>query len=112
MTTPKDIKTKKDHTISEEKNIVTIKNKHNNTRTTYNISTDEHNQQHHNETRAATNKTATIRNRDLEEEVYMDIPLGFSLLATEGKIYKLKKSIYGLMQSPSAWFFHKAMVKF
>ncbi|KAJ7971862.1 Retrovirus-related Pol polyprotein from transposon TNT 1-94 [Quillaja saponaria] len=37
---------------------------------------------------------------DLAEEVYMEIPLGFSCQKTEGKVCKLKKSLYGLKQSP------------
>ncbi|CAL8151232.1 unnamed protein product [Prunus armeniaca] len=42
---------------------------------------------------------------DLEEEVYMDPPLGCNL-SSESKHYvcKLKKSLYGLKQSPRAWF--------
>ncbi|KAJ7978776.1 Retrovirus-related Pol polyprotein from transposon TNT 1-94 [Quillaja saponaria] len=51
---------------------------------------------------------------DLAEEVYMEIPLGFSCQKTEGKVCKLKKSLYGLKQSPRAWFdrFQKAMLSF
>ncbi|KAJ7954402.1 Retrovirus-related Pol polyprotein from transposon TNT 1-94 [Quillaja saponaria] len=51
---------------------------------------------------------------DLAEEVYMEIPLGFSCQKTEGKVCKLKKSLYGLKQSPRAWFdrFQKAMISF
>ncbi|CAL9023440.1 unnamed protein product [Prunus brigantina] len=42
---------------------------------------------------------------DLEEEVYMDPPPGCKL-SSESKHYvcKLKKSLYGLKQSPRAWF--------
>ena len=41
-------------------------------------------------------------NGDLEEEVYMEVPPG---LKNEGKLVcKLKKSLYGLKQSPRAWF--------
>jgi len=33
----------------------------------------------------------------LEEEVYMEIPLGY-------KVCRLKKALYGLKHSPRAWF--------
>ena len=36
---------------------------------------------------------------DLQEEVYMEIPLGFNSRETEGKVCKLLKSLYGLKQS-------------
>ena len=41
---------------------------------------------------------------DLHEEVYMEIPHGFGTEETVGKVCKLKKSLYGLKQSPRAWF--------
>jgi hypothetical protein len=48
---------------------------------------------------------------DLQEEVYMDIPPGFATSQTKGKVLRLKKSLYGLKQSPRAWFdrFRRAM---
>jgi hypothetical protein len=41
---------------------------------------------------------------DLQEEVYMGIPPGLSKHETVGKVCRLKKSLYGLKQSPRAWF--------
>ena len=42
-------------------------------------------------------------NGDLEEEVYMKLPPGY-YKSEDSVICKLKKSIYGLKQSPKAWF--------
>jgi Reverse transcriptase (RNA-dependent DNA polymerase) len=50
---------------------------------------------------------------DLLEEVYIEIPPGFDTNQTiMGKVCRLKKSLYGLKQSPRAWFdrFRKAMI--
>ncbi|KAL9253758.1 Retrovirus-related Pol polyprotein from transposon RE2-like protein [Drosera capensis] len=48
---------------------------------------------------------------ELKEEIYMDIPPGFTYGSTTGKFYHLHRSLYGLKQSPRAWFgrFRKAM---
>lgn len=43
-------------------------------------------------------------NGKLKEQVFMDIPPGFESSQTVGKICKLNRSIYGLKQSPRAWF--------
>jgi hypothetical protein len=41
---------------------------------------------------------------DLQEEVYMEVPPGLASFGTKGKVCRLKKSLYGLKQSPRAWF--------
>jgi len=41
---------------------------------------------------------------DLQEEVYMEIPPRFANEQTLGKVCRLKTSLYGLKQSPRAWF--------
>lgn len=40
----------------------------------------------------------------LEEEIYVDQPPGFVKKGEEEKVYKLKKALYGLRQSPRAWY--------
>jgi hypothetical protein len=51
---------------------------------------------------------------DLEEEVYMDIPPGYSVTMGENNVCKLQRALYGLKQSPRAWFgrFSLAMKKY
>ncbi|KAM2062109.1 hypothetical protein TB2_047101 [Malus domestica] len=51
---------------------------------------------------------------DLEEEGYMDFPLGYGIENSNGKVCRLQKALYGLKQSPRAWFgrFTKAMKKY
>ncbi|KAJ4781946.1 polyprotein [Rhynchospora pubera] len=39
----------------------------------------------------------------LEEEVYVEQPLGYVKKGNEGKVLKLKKALYGLKQAPRAW---------
>lgn len=41
---------------------------------------------------------------DLQEEVYMEQPLSFVAQGEFNVVYKLKKSLYDLKQSPRAWF--------
>ena len=52
---------------------------------------------------------------DLTEEIYMELPPGCTGTdRNKGKVCKLKKSLYGLKQSPRAWFvrFTKLMKAF
>ena len=50
----------------------------------------------------------------LEEEVYMDIPPGYSVTTGTNEVCKLQRALYGLKQSPRAWFgrFSLAMKKY
>uniref|UniRef100_A0A2N9FXX4 Integrase catalytic domain-containing protein n=1 Tax=Fagus sylvatica TaxID=28930 RepID=A0A2N9FXX4_FAGSY len=51
---------------------------------------------------------------DLDEEVYMDIPPGYTGSAETKIVCKLERALYGLKQSPRAWFgrFSSAMRKY
>ncbi|XP_074374435.1 uncharacterized protein LOC141714838 [Apium graveolens] len=43
-------------------------------------------------------------NGDLKEEIYMELPPGFKSVGKIRQVCKLKKTIYGLKQSPRGWF--------
>ena len=40
----------------------------------------------------------------LKEDIYMNIPQGYGDSTKKGKVCKLKNALYGLKQSPRAWF--------
>jgi hypothetical protein len=50
---------------------------------------------------------------DLQEEVYMNIPPGFEPKESTEKVLRLRRSLYGLKQSPRTWFdrFRQAMLR-
>jgi hypothetical protein len=48
---------------------------------------------------------STFLNGDLEEEVYMEQPEGFSLTDNPNYVCKMKKALYGLKQAPRAWYY-------
>eukprot|EP00253_Pinus_taeda_P036082 PITA_36082 len=46
----------------------------------------------------------TFLHGDLEEEIYMKQPEGFAVKGKKELVCKLKKSVYGLKQSPRMWY--------
>lgn len=46
----------------------------------------------------------TFLHEDLEEEIYMKQPEGFAVKGKKELVRKLKKSLYGLKQSPRMWY--------
>ena len=40
----------------------------------------------------------------LEEQVFIEQPLGYIKVGNENKVYKLKKALYGLKQASRAWY--------
>ena len=51
------------------------------------------------------NVTTAFLNGKLDEEVFMEQPEGFVVKNKEDLVCKLKRSIYGLKQSPRCWNF-------
>jgi hypothetical protein len=51
-----------------------------------------------------TDVKTTFLNSLIEEEVYIEQPLGFEVHGRESHVCRLKKSLYGLKQAPRAWY--------
>lgn len=47
--------------------------------------------------------TSAFLNGELDNEVYMKQPTGFTIEGKEEYVYKLKRSLYGLKQAPRCW---------
>ncbi|GJW95627.1 ribonuclease H-like domain, reverse transcriptase, RNA-dependent DNA polymerase, partial [Tanacetum coccineum] len=47
---------------------------------------------------------STFLHGDLKEEVYVSQPDGFIKTEDKGKVYRLRKALYGLRQAPRAWY--------
>ena len=58
------------------------------------------------------NVKTVFLNGGLDEEIYMDQPIGFMTKGQEHKVCKLKRSIYGLKQSSRQWYsrFHRVVL--
>ena len=50
--------------------------------------------------------TTAFLNGVLLEDIYMKLPPGLNVPGREGQVWKLKKSLYGLKQSPRVWNAH------
>jgi hypothetical protein len=50
------------------------------------------------------NAKTTFLNGEIEEEVYIEQPEGFVKYNEKSQVYRLKKSFYGLKQTPRAWY--------
>ena len=48
-------------------------------------------------------KTAFL-NSLLQEEVYLEQPLGFEIHERESHVFRLRRALYGLKQAPQAWY--------
>ena len=48
--------------------------------------------------------TNAFLNGELKKPIYMEAPPGFAGEFEGGKVCKLKRTLYGLKQSPRAWF--------
>ena len=46
----------------------------------------------------------TFLNEEIEKEVYIEQPVGFVIHEKESHACKLKKAMYGLIQTPRAWY--------
>ena len=50
------------------------------------------------------NVKSTLLNDVVEEEVYMEQPLGFETHERKTHVCKLRKALYGLKQAPRTWY--------
>jgi hypothetical protein len=41
----------------------------------------------------------------IQEEIYVEQPLGFETYSRESHVCRLKKALYGLKQAPRAWYY-------